>query len=196
MSSPSTLIREAIVERLSGLSWLPVASVRRQPRPQLQESDLPALLVILIDETETPEDDDNVGEPRFLSNITVGISLVTGEEMPDVLDADLDDLVDRIRSTLLCDPTFVRGVDLSKAPDDPERYPLFEAVTRIRRGRLFPQDGATYFAEGRLEISFRSRTAYKPVLDDELELVTFSGRPAGSSAQALAIRGRIEFSDD
>ena len=48
----------------------------------------------------------------------------------------------------------------SKALDDPDRYPLFEAVTKVRRGRLFPQEGASYFAEGRIEMTFQFRTAY------------------------------------
>ena len=194
MSSPSTLLREAIVARLSGLDWLPVRTIRRQPRPQLQESNLPALLVILVDETENPEDEANTGQPRFLSEITVGISVVIGEQPPQQLDADLDDVVDRIRSTLLCDPSFVRGVDRSRAEDDPDRYPLFEAVTKVRRGRLFPQDGATYFAEGRLELTFRTRTAYAPVLPDEpLTHLALTGRPLGNVPGAPSVTVRIDL---
>ena len=180
MTSPSTAIRDAIVTRLTGRDWLPVKTIRRQPRPQLQEASLPALLVVLVDETETPEDEANCGVPRFMSDVVVGISVVIGEAPPQQLDADLDDIVDRIRTTLLTDPTFVRGVDPSKALDDPERWPLFEAVTKVRRGRLFPQEGSTYFAEGRLEITFQSRTAYDPVIEDELEHVVITGRPAGA----------------
>ncbi|MGU3475644.1 hypothetical protein [Methylobacterium sp. D48H] len=180
MPSPSTLIREAIIERLTGQDWLAVKALRRQPRPQIQPNNLPALLVILVDELETPEDEANTGPPRFISEVTIGISVVIGQQPPEQLDADLDDIVDRIRSHLLTDPTFVRGVDPSKDEDDPERYPLFEAVSKVRRGRLFPQEGETYFAEGRLEITFLARTNYEPVIPDVLEHVVVTARPAGA----------------
>ncbi|MBP2494709.1 hypothetical protein ABID82_006949 [Methylobacterium sp. PvP062] len=180
MPSPSTQIRDAIVARLTGQTWLPVKAIRKQPRPQIQPANLPALLVILVDETETPEDEANIGPTRFISEVTVGISVVIGHQPPEQLDADLDDIVDRIRSHLLTDPTFVRGVDRSKDEDDPERYPLFEAVSKVRRGRVFPQDGETYFAEGRLEITFLARTNYEPVIPDLLEHVVITARPASA----------------
>lgn len=193
MPSSSTLIREAIIERLQGQDWLPVKAVRRQPRPQIQPNNLPALLVILVDELETPEDEANTGPPRFISEVTVGISVVIGQQPPEQLDADLDDIVDRIRSHLLTDPTFVRGVDPAKDEDDPERYPLFEAVSKVRRGRLFPQDGETYFAEGRLEITFLARTNYEPVIPDELEHVVITARPAGAGPGTPAIGLTIDL---
>lgn len=180
MPSSSTQIREAIIERLTAQDWLPVKAIRRQPRPMIQPANLPALLVILVDETETPEDEPNTGPPRFMSEVTIGISVVVGQQPPEQLDEDLDDLVDRIRSHLLTDPSFVRGIDPGRDEDDPERYPLFEAVSKVRRGRVFPQDGETYFAEGRLEISFLFRTHYEPVIPDVLERVEITARPAGA----------------
>lgn len=193
MPSPSTQIRDAIVARLTGQDWLPVKAIRRQPRPQLQPNNLPALLVILVDETETPEDEANIGPPRFISEVTVGISVVIGQQPPEQLDADLDDIVDRIRSHLLTDPTFVRGVDLGKAVDDPGRYPLFEAVSKVRRGRVFPQDGETYFAEGRLEITFLARTNYEPVIPDVLEHVVVTAEPASAGPGTPPIGLKIDI---
>ena len=192
MISDANRIRDAIIERLDGQDWLPVRTVRRQPRPQLQEDNLPALFVVVVEESETPEDEANVGPPRFISDLTIGISVVVGEQMPAALDADLDDVVSRIRSALLTDPTFVRGVDLSRDRTDPERYPLFEAVTKVRRAVLFPQDGAFYFAEGRLEISFRLRTQYDPVVTDRYEKTVLTARPAGSDPAAPALRVVID----
>lgn len=180
MTSSSTRIREAIIERLEDQEWLPVRTLRRQPMPQIQDTSLPALLVIVADETETPEDEANIGPPRFISETVIGISVVTSQDTPEQLDADLDDLIDRIRSHLLTDPTFVRGIDRSKGEDDPERYPLFEAVSRVKRGRFFPQNGSTYLAEGRLELTFLFRTNYEPVIPDMLEHVVITARPAGA----------------
>jgi len=180
MSSEATKIREAIIERLSGQDWLPVNGFRRQVRPQLQEEELPALLVVIADELESPEDEANQGQPRFMNEVTIGISYCVGYAPPEELDEQLDTATNGIRKRLLQDPTFVRGIDPSKAFDDPERYPLFEAVTKVRRGRLFPQEGASYFAEGRVEMTFVFRTAYDPDLDDVLEHVRITARPAGA----------------
>jgi hypothetical protein len=180
MSSEATKIREAIIERLTGQDWLPVTGLRRQARPQLQETEIPALLVVIADELETPEDEANIGQPRFMNEVTIGISYCVGYLPPEQLDEALDAATNGIRKRLLQDPTFVRGIDPSKAEDDPDRWPLFEAVTKVRRGRLFPQEGATYFAEGRLEITFQFRTSYDPDIDDVLEYVVITARPAGA----------------
>jgi hypothetical protein len=193
MSSEATKIREAIIERLTNQDWLPVNGFRRQVKPQLQEEDLPALLVVIVDELESPEDEANCGQPRFMDEVTIGISYCVDEMPPEDLDAALDAATNGIRRRLLQDPTFVRGIDPSKAMDDPDRYPLFEAVTKVRRGRLFPQEGATYFAEGRLEITFQFRTAYDPDIDDVLEHVVITARPAGAGPGTLAIGLKIDI---
>ncbi len=194
MSSEATRIREAIIERLTGQDWLPVNGFRRQVRPQLQEDEIPALLVVIADEQETPEDEANTGQPRFMNEVTIGISYCVGYSTPEDLDEQLDKATDGIRKRLLQDPTFVRGVDGTKALDDPARYPLFEAVTKVRRGRLFPQEGASYFAEGRIEMTFVFRTSYDPEIPDMLEQITFAARPNGAGAQTPAIRGRVDYS--
>lgn len=187
MSSEATKIREAIVERLTGQEWLPVFGFRRQVRPQLQEDELPALLVVIADELETPEDEANQGQPRFMNEVTIGISYCVGFMPPEQLDEELDKATNGIRKRLLQDPTFVRGIDRSKALDDPERYPLFEAVTKVRRGRVFPQEGASYFAEGRIEMTFVFRTSYDPDIDDVLEHVVITARPAGPGTPSIGL---------
>lgn len=193
MSSEATKIREAIIERLTNQDWLPVNGFRRQVKPQLQESDLPALLVVIADELESPEDEANCGQPRFMNEVTIGISYCVDEMPPECLDEVLDAATNGIRKRLLQDPTFVRGIDPAKAEDDPDRYPLFEAVTKIRRGRLFPQEGATYFAEGRLEITFQFRTAYDPDIEDVLEHVVITARPAGAGPGTPQIELQIDI---
>lgn len=167
--SRATRIREEIVARLEGQDWLPVRTIRRQPRPQIQDGDLPALYVVIVDETESPEDEANAGPPRFIAETTIGISVVTGNDTPASLDEGLDDTVARIRRTLLTDPTFVR-----------KRDALFEAIMKVKRGRLFPQDGAGYRAEGRLEITFAYRTAYEPEIPDDYRKTVLTARLAGA----------------
>lgn len=193
MSSEATKIREAIIERLTGQDWLPVNGFRRQVRPQLQEEELPALLVVIADELESPEDEASTGEPRFMNEVTIGISYCVGYSPPEALDEQLDKATDGIRKRLLRDPTFVRGIDPSKDTCDPDRYPLFEAVTKVRRGRLFPQEGASYFAEGRVELTFQFRTSYDPDIDDVLEHVIVSAKPAGAGPGTPDIGLKIDI---
>ena len=193
MASDATKIREAIIERLTGQDWLPVNGFRRTTRPQLQDEEIPALLVVIADELETPEDEANCGPSRFMNEVTIGISYCVGYMPPEDLDDALDKATNGIRKRLLQDPTFVRGIDPSKDRDDPDRYPLFEAVTKVRRGRLYPQDGASYFGEGRIEMTFQFRTAYEPDIDDVLERVVITARPAGAGPGTPGIGLKIDI---
>ncbi len=187
MTCDASRLREAIIARLDGQPWLPVKTVRRRPRPQLQDESLPALFVVFVSEIETPDGEPNMGPPAFMNEVTIGISVVIGETIPDELD-DLDEVMDRIRRHLLTDLTFVRGIDRTKAPDDPERAPPFEAVTKVQRGSLFPQDGAAYVEEGRLEISFLVRTAYEPEIPDDYDRTVLTARLVGTDPASPAVR--------
>jgi len=193
MPSTATRIREAIIDRLTDQDWLPVVGLRRQVRPQLQETELPALLVVIADESESPEDEANCAQPRYMNDVTIGISYCVGSLPPEQLDEILDEATEGIRRRLLTDPTFVRGRDPSKPVGDPDRDPLFEAITKVRRGRLFPSEGATYFAEGRLEITFQFRTRYDPVIPDILERVVVVARPAGFGPKTAPIGLTIDL---
>lgn len=64
---------------------------------------------------------------------------------------------------------------------------LFEAVTQITRRNYWPNNGETYFAEVRLEMTFQVRVSYPPVVEDDylgMRLVTHQ-RGAGSDAPAI-----------
>lgn len=64
---------------------------------------------------------------------------------------------------------------------------LFEGVTQITRRNYWPNNGETYFAEVRLEMTFQVRVSYPPVVEDEylgMRLVTHQ-RGAGVDAPAI-----------
>lgn len=44
---------------------------------------------------------------------------------------------------------------------------LFEGVTQVTRRHSFPQNGETYFAEVRLEMTFQVRVSFDPVVPDD-----------------------------
>lgn len=193
MSTDALRIRDGIVERLRVLPGLPVMTLRTQPVPQLQVDELPGLLVVIMGESLTPNGDANTGPPRFEADITIGISIVEGYGSPEQIDGDIDEMITTIETALLTDPTFVRGIDPSKAKDDPDRYPLFEAVTRIQRRRLFPQEGEMYMGELRIELTFNKRVAYAPMIPDILEHVVVVGKPAGSGPKTATIDLTIDL---
>ena len=166
MSSDATLIREAIISRLSTLPGY-VGSIRRQPVPQIQPADLPQLSVVIKSERLSPDGDANAGDLRFIGDITITISDVRGFAKQPELDAAQDDALDAIETTLFNDGTFTKM--------GPEA--LFEAVTSISRTRNFPQQGEAYFAELRLEVTFEKRVEFPAIVTDALRHVVVTAPP-------------------
>ena len=188
MSTDAIRLRTAITERLEALPDLGVRSVQNQPLPQAQPDELPALLVVIIGETLTPDGDANHGPPRFEGETVIGISLVEGFETPERLDGDVDEKITLIETALLTDPTFTRATDRTKSIGDPEREPYFEAIARMERQRLFPADGETYFSELRLAITFLKRVSYEPLIPDDYARTVLTARLAGTDPDSPDVR--------
>lgn len=196
MSTEATRIRDAIFERLSPLTVSGgFKKVRMVPVAMLQPDDLPAITVSLLNERMTPIGDDNESGLTFDSEVTIGISVVRGGEMPGTLDQQADSDVDMIERLLLCDPTFTRfGPDQEFAEGDIRREPFFEAVTGITRRRSYPQSGETYFVEVRLEMNFRTSVDFKPAgFDDDLTSIEMSARPVGADPDSPDPKVRMTF---
>lgn len=187
MSTAALTIRDAITARLKAAPAFADMTFQNQPLPQLQPDDLPAVLVVIMGERLSPDGDANHGPPRFEAQITIGISLVEGFDTPVEMDTDVDAKITLIEALLLCDPTFVRGIDHTKPKNDPTRYPYFEAIERIERRRLFPQDGEAYFSEVRLEMTFIARAEYDPTITDRFTTILMHGKPARSSASTPTV---------
>lgn len=171
MTTAATDIRDAIVDRLATLPGYKTPP-RKVPLPQQQPSDLPQLSVFIMSERLTPDGDAGAAEPSFVTEITIGISDMRGFATTEVLDGQNDAAVDLIEERLLCDPSFT-----TKGPQA-----LFEAVTGITRRRIYPQDGETYFAELRLEMTFRLRVDYPPTIPDAFESVAVTLQRPGHPA--------------
>ena len=168
MTTQATKIRNAVYDRLATLRGY--NSFRKTPVPQVQPKDLPSLAVYIMSENMVPDGDANAGEPHYVSDVTVAISVIRGFDDPAVLAGSIDEDIDAIETKLLTDPKFV-----GFGPNA-----LFEAVPRIQRRRLYPnagKDGETYFAELRLEMTFQTRCSFEPVIPDNFDGVTISARP-------------------
>ncbi len=160
----ATAVRDAVFARAEPTSEWNLA--RTSDVPTLSGADLPALQVFLLSEEMSPDGDANVGVPRFVSDATIGISVVRGFDDPIVTDGDIDADVNDILNALLCDPTFV-GIPPAGQTSDFE----FEAVTRIKRRRLWAQLGETYALELRLELTFQYRCYFAPSTPNALTSV-------------------------
>lgn len=177
MTAPCIAIRDAIIERIN-TDYSDYKKVLKTPVPQLQPDQLPILSVFVMNGTDTPDGDSNAGEPRFLSDDTIGISVVRGFDDPDVLDGTIADEIEAIKDTLFCDQTFVTFGATA----------LFESIERVARRWSFPQNGETYFVECRLEITFRGRVSYPPRVIDDLEGIDVTYRPTAQTASPSADR--------
>ena len=181
MATRSTQIRDAIVTRLEAMvdpeTRAPFAKIARAQMPTLQPTDLPMAQCFVISEILTPDGDSNAGEPSFLADATIAVSIIRGFEDAEVLSGRIDADIDAVEAALLTDPTFVRFGPGS----------LFESVERIQRRRLFPKDGETYFAELRVEITFRYAVSFDPVIPDALVEARITGKTPGPAAGHVVV---------
>jgi hypothetical protein len=158
-------LREAIFSRVSLLRGF--AKYRKTSTPQLQPTDLPCVTVAIVSEADSPDGDGNVGAIAFICDATIGVSVVRGFKDPDELECRVDRDIGLIRTKLFTDPTFVHF-----EPDT-----IFEEITQVTTRRVRSQDGETYFCEGRMEITFRRREVFEPVIPDDYEGMTVRVRP-------------------
>jgi hypothetical protein len=172
MSTLATQIRNAAFDRLKGFGEF--KSRRKSPVETLQPADLPALGVFLSRETMNADGDYNVGEPRFIVDALISISVVDLATGGNVLDGRIDEWVDRIEDTLLCDPTFVRL-------NDDKGMPLIEGFSQIARSYSFPKNGDSYLMEVRLQLTVRFRCHFAPQTQNTLQIVAVIAQPFGEA---------------
>jgi len=172
MSTAALLLREAIFSRLEARPGY--KSRYRNPMPMTQPDELPSLRIIIAGEEMTPDGDANIGEIRFVSEVTIAITVLAAgkESAPAEYDVDLD--MSEVEALLLTDPTFTKLGEGS----------LFEAITRIRRTRIFPREGETYFAGVRTDITFQTRADFDPTIQDDLRTVVLRQKVAPGTPQS------------
>lgn len=182
MSSVAIAIREAVFDRLKDIS--DYKRTRKTRLRQLQPEDLPSLSVLVVTEDHAPDGDANVGEPRFISDITIGVSVFRSFDTPDSLDDKLDDDVASIQTVLLTDPTFVKFGPSA----------LFESVSRMVTRRREVQAGGSYAIELQLEMTFQTRVSFEPNIPDHYKGNTITARPL-QSPDAPTVTIKIDEKD-
>lgn len=195
MSTAAIKLRDAICQRLVGLSGY--KTLTKVYVPQLQPDQLPAISCHIVQSTSQADGDGNAGALEFVTSVVIAISITRGFEDPIFLDGRVDSDLYNIADSLFTDPSFVKFGDTDSDGDgDDDDDPLFESVEQITSRRLFPQTGETYFAEARLEITFKVREGYEPVIPDDYLGMDITARPLGKDEYTPAITLKIDQTQD
>lgn len=182
MATPAIAIRDAIFSRVSQVyAW---KTARKTDVPTLSGGDVPALSIFLLSDTASADGDANSGAPKFLTDATVGISVMLGFDDPLVLDGNEDSFVDAIKQKLLTDGSF-NGYP-------PAGAGLFEGITRVARRRQWAKGEAeAYFIELILEMTFQYRERFLPVMPNWLEQIDVTAFPGTVTAEGVVAEFQV-----
>ena len=154
-------IRDGTAARVKAMSGF--ANVYSQRVLPTKDTQMPFACVWHAGDRTEPWGDDNVGAPRFDHSLTMIVDVVIASTSQAALDAPIVDLVERLRATLLTDPTWVA---------------LFESCERCDATYEYP-DGGFLYAHGvvqvRSDVPFRVEPGHPECLDRDSDLL-----PAGS----------------
>ena len=106
MTSAATRLRDAVYDRVSATQSFAKAS--KVGFPQLQPEQLPYCGVFISREVMTPDGDGNIGDLRFVSEVTIALLLVRAFSETVELDVQIEGDVERIEDALFGDPTFTQ----------------------------------------------------------------------------------------
>jgi len=170
----ATAIRDGALSRLQAAppSGVVAANITTTPLPPMQGAAVPAMRVLLLSEDMTPDGDYNVAEPKFIHDASIGLSAVSVADSEGETETNIDAIVNDALATLICDGTFME---------------LFEGITAIRRTYSFPNQGESYFAEVRLQMTVRFRTVWPPNAPYALDEIDVYPVPAFGPAPTIPI---------
>jgi hypothetical protein len=130
---------------------------RSTPMAQVQPSDLPVLGIYILKERSTPFGDANHAAPKFVNEITIGLSGAIHAETADQNHLyQLEEWMVELDNILLCDAEFARRVG---------------AVEGMNRVSQYAKVGETTLFEIRNEMVFCIYREFPPRVDDWLDKV-------------------------
>jgi hypothetical protein len=135
------------------------------PMTQINPGDLPAVAVHILRERRTADGDANCGPPKFVHQLSLGISgsisMVTDDISGAAPPVVLEDWMTQIDDLLLRDPRFVN---------------LSEGVLSMDRLHQYAKTGETSLFEIRVEMVVQFRSNYEPVIVDDFETIHIESR--------------------
>jgi hypothetical protein len=148
-------IRDATHDRLAKIGGIrKVLKTRTLPT---KDDQLPIICVAHGGENGRPEGDANAGEPKFISDLHLLITIVDRADSDLVLDAGIARKVEEIKRTLFTDPSWLA---------------LFEAIESFAVTYHFPREADIVLCEGRMDLTVSYRSHWEPAAFDLEEIVT------------------------
>ncbi len=156
----STQIRDAIFAKVASLGL--AASSSKIGILPVQMDNLPHARVFVLSESASPDGDGNAGAPSFIFDATIAIGVTRQGDDPDLIGGALDADADAIMSALFTDPDFMR------------MHPsgMFESCERMTRKIVAQRDGEALLAELQIELTFRFRADFEPLIPGEFHNYT------------------------
>lgn len=174
------LVRDGALSRLKVMPWFSQFFFTSNKSLQIQPQNIPFCGVYFLTETDTPDGDANVGEPRFRSLVVLGFSVIVQNNDPALAEYNLDLSYQAITRGLLCDHSFY----------DNKEYKI-QAFVRGLRQHVFGSAGKENempIAELRFELTCDLGTImYEPLVPDMLETVHMNAKPF-ADANNIAVK--------
>ena len=158
-SSPIA-IRDGTFDRVS---TVPGLNKTFKARTMPGQDDLtPYACVWYSGERTEPNGDANVGAPSFKHALSLVIDVITRAGSEGDLDAQIVDLVETIRATLMTDPSWIA---------------LFEGIEKIDTRYAYPKEAENFFVQAIVEIEVTFRSEWPPYLPNDLKTVVVTVEP-------------------
>lgn len=170
-TSPNTAIvfRDAVYNVLTTLSGF--ASIEKNPIKPVKDEDLPAIRIYLKTERMSSEGQWNQDEPHFVHTPTLWISVLLPGTSAPVLDGSVVLMAETIKSLILSG--YVTTEQDDTIDDGPYRHVInySEGIENFNVDYLYPLDGQSSICEIRMQIDFKLRSSWHPMVpDDFLEI--------------------------
>jgi hypothetical protein len=143
----------------------------------VQIGQTPALGVYIIRESMGPDGDENVLEPRYLTDAIFGITTIQEIDDDKVDVSPEDGLKDLILNTLLNDLTFV-------SLRDGNGKEVLESIPSIAVTYDYPEKGETQYVQCRIQMTIRYRLNFDPIAVNAFSTAKITVQPPNQASVA------------
>ena len=98
-------VRDNIVDRMKVMPYFVKWHFVKNKNYQVQPQDVPHAGVYFIDETLSPDSNENAGEIRFQSVVQIGFTIVVQNNDSDLAETELDRAYQTLTNGIYCDPS-------------------------------------------------------------------------------------------
>jgi hypothetical protein len=180
MSDYATLVATHTFDLISTQFQAEFTTFRKTPMLQINKADLPIMGVYILREQRSADGDANVGVPKFLHHLTLGIAgAVSVESDAEGEFLGLEDTMTAIDEFLLRKKSWLD---------------LIEGVVSMDRKSQYSKVGEVSLAEIRVEMVVQFRSQYEPVIEDDfLTMHVKTAYPTAATTDSEVLQVEAEF---